>query len=401
MNVVTEKLYYQDPYLGRFTAKVLQTGKDDKEQLYVVLDQTAFYPTGGGQPFDTGTLNDIPVYDVEEIDGEIRHYIKETIAVGEECVGEINWDRRIDHMQQHAGQHILSAAFEEELGFKTVSFHLGKEICSIDLATDRLLEQEAMEAEKMANIIILENRPIETRWVSKEELVNFQLRKEVAVTENIRLVIIPDFDYNGCGGTHPKSTGQVGAIKILHWEKQKKHIRLYFICGKRVREELHKKHQVIQDLTALLSVPQEQLVEATKRVVDQTKELEKTVTDLKSQLVEYEANGYIAKSIQNNGYEIIKEVFYNRPMSELQQLAKRISSNSNNTITVFVNETDEKLQIVCARDTGLQLSMNQLVKEALPSINGKGGGTDRIAQGGGEKLISSEELLGLLVRILE
>ena len=191
------------------------------------------------------------------------------------------------------------------------------------------------------------------------------------------------------------------SIKILHWEKQKKHIRLYFVCGTRVREELDKKHRVIQDLTTILSAPQEQLVEAAKRGINQTKELEKTVIDLKLQLIEYEAKSYIEKAVKHNRYVIIKDVFYNRPISELQQLAKSIASLSNNTVTMFVNETDEKLQLVCARDKSLQQNMNQLVKRGLLSINGKGGGTDEVAQGGGEKLMSGEELLELLVQTLD
>ncbi|WP_047985995.1 serine-tRNA(Ala) deacylase AlaX [Ornithinibacillus californiensis] len=395
--MTTEKLYYQDQYLGRFTANVLHSGKDEAGQFYVVLDQTAFYPTGGGQPHDTGTLNNVQVFNVEEIDGEIRHYLSEEIDASKECVGEINWDRRMDHMQQHAGQHILTAAFEEEFGIKTVSFHLGKEICSIDLATDQLSEERAIEVEKIANLIIIENRPIETRWVTEEELANYKLRKELAVSENIRLVIIPDFDYNGCGGTHPKSTGQVGSIEILHWEKQKSHIRLYFVCGRRVRQQLHEKHLVIQKLTTLLSAPQEQLEDTTKRLLEQTKDLEKTIFELKNQIIEYEANSYIEKVLHLDGNYLIKDKFHNRSITEIQQLAKYITARTNRGIVLFVNETEEKLQLVCARGSDVSLSMNHLVKSILPTINGKGGGSDSIAQGGGDKLVPAEELLEMLV----
>lgn len=397
----TEKLYYQDPYLGRFTANILHNGKDEQGHFYVVLDQTAFYPTGGGQPHDTGTLNDIEVYDVVEIDGEIRHYLNGTLDKGLECVGEIDWERRLDHMQQHAGQHILSAAFEEEYGYKTVSFHLGKKLCSIDLATDHLTESEALAVENISNIMIIENRSIETRWVSKDELIHYRLRKEVSVSQNIRLVIIPDFDYNGCGGTHPNSTGQVGSIEILHWEKQKEHIRLYFVCGKRVRHQLHEKHQVIQGLTAILSAPQEQLVEATKRVVEQTREFESTIKDLKSQLIDYEASSLMEKYTDYKGFRLIGHVFENRTMLELQQLAKDITAKSTNAIVFFVNETIDKHQIVCARSLDVRINMNQVVKQVLPRINGKGGGTDTIAQGGGEKLVTGKELMAELMKLLD
>lgn len=392
----TEKLFYQDQYLGRFTANVQESAQDVNGRYYVVLDQTAFYPTGGGQPHDTGTINDKEVYDVEEVDGEIRHYISEPIESNQECVGEINWERRMDHMQQHAGQHIITAAFEEEFGYKTVSFHLGKELCSIDLEVEEITEKEAKEAERIANIIILENRSIETKWVQEEEVHQFKLRKKLAVKDHIRLVIIPDFDYNGCGGTHPKSTGEVGSIEILHWEKQKKNTRVYFVCGDRVRKQLHEKHQVLQNLTSLLSVPQEQLVEAASRALQHTKELEKTIAEMKGKLIEYEADELLNNCEKTETYQLIRASFTNRTILELQHLAKTIAAKSDEVVALFVNGTSEKVQIVCARGGNVSISMNQLLKQVLPKINGRGGGNDSVAQGGGESLIPAEKLLDML-----
>lgn len=396
VKMITEKLYYHDQYLGRFTAIVLKADYDTSDRFYVVLDQTAFYPTGGGQPHDTGRLNDIEVYNVEEVDGEIRHYLRDRIMSGSDCVGEINWDRRMDHMQQHAGQHILTAAFEEELGYRTVSFHLGDELCSIDLATGELTEENAMEVEKIANLMIIENRPIETRWITSEEIVHYKLRKELAVKDNIRLVIIPDFDYNGCGGTHPSSTGQVGSIQVLHWEKLKKHIRVYFVCGRRVRKQLREKHHVIRNLTAKLSVPQGKLESTVNRILKEMKEMEKANTELKMRLFQHEANTIMKKAETVGRCNIIKSIFYNRPMPELQQLAKEITSNSVDSIVLFVNEAEDKLQMVCARGSEINVSMNQIIKQLLPEVNGKGGGSDFIAQGGGEKIISSQALIDRL-----
>lgn len=227
-----QKLYYQDAYLQTFSAKVRKQTQDESGNWFVVLDRTAFYPTGGGQPFDIGTLNDIQVLNVEEIEGEIRHYIDRPIAETEEKIfGVIDWQRRFDHMQQHAGQHILSATFEELFEFETVSFHLGKEVLTIDLNTDELKEEQAQQVEIRANQIILENQPIDTRWVNSAELSQYKLRKRISVTEDIRLVIIPDFDYNGCGGTHPNSTGQVGSLKILDWERQKRKFEFNLYVG--------------------------------------------------------------------------------------------------------------------------------------------------------------------------
>ncbi len=396
--MVTEKLYYQDQYMYRFKARLQKWDRDEKGRFFVVLDQTAFYPTGGGQPHDTGTLNGVNVYDVDEIDGEVRHIMDEPTEIHKEYTGEIDWDRRFDHMQQHTGQHILSAAFEEEFKYRTVSFHLGPEICSIDLEVESLSDEEIPRVENTANNIILENRPIETRWVSEEELSNFSLRKEVSVSDNIRLVIIPDFDYNGCGGTHPDSTGQVISVKILHWEKQKKNkLRVYFVCGNRVLKQLDEKHKIIQDLTDTLNTPQKDLNETAIRTLRLNKKLDKKVYELNMELIEYEADSYIEQAEPQTNWKIAKDIFYDRPMQELQQLAKRIAAKSDQILVLLINQKGDKLQLVCSRSNDVVINMNELVKNVLPVINGKGGGSDSIAQGGGDRTISAEELMGELI----
>src|SRR5690349_4861024 len=199
------KLYYTDPYLKTFQTTVEQIGYDHAG-FYIVLTETAFYATGGGQPSDTGTINDISVIQVEEIDGQIRHYLAEELPdTIETVIGNIDWERRFDHMQQHAAQHVLSRAFVELFHIDTVSFHLGTDICTIDLDIENLTEKTALQAESLANNIIFENRPITPKWVTKEEVQFLPLRKQPTVSENIRIVIVKDFDYNACGGVHPAS----------------------------------------------------------------------------------------------------------------------------------------------------------------------------------------------------
>ncbi|KKI94021.1 alanyl-tRNA synthetase [Bacillus sp. SA1-12] len=397
--MVSEKLYYQDSYLRSFTTKLARQDMDQKGRYYAVLDKTAFYPTGGGQPHDIGTINGVNVLDVEEIDGEIRHFIEVPLNGEDHVTGELNWERRFDHMQQHAGQHILSAAFENKHGFKTVSFHLGNEICTIDLEIANLTEHEARTAEEMANHIIIENRPIESKWVTEEELSKYSLRKELSVSDDIRLVIIPDFDYNGCGGTHPASTGQVSSISILNWEKQKKNIRVHFVCGDRVLKQLREKQRVIQGLTTILNAPQEKMKEAADRLLQNSKRLEKEVEELTSQLIEHEAIRLIDKTDKNGGIKMIKSLFKNRPISDLQPLARMITAKNNECVVLFVTENESKLQLVCSSNQAL--NMNQLVKKVLPLINGKGGGNESFAQGGGEKIVTGEHLLMELERQLQ
>ena len=382
------KLYYRDAYIKNFSAELIEQKEDTAGRKYVTLSQTAFYPTGGGQPFDTGNLNGIEVVDVEEVDDEIRHYIKEGLATTNCIEGEIDWGRRFDHMQQHAGQHILSAAFEELYGYKTVSFHLGKDTLTIDLDTDMLAADEAAKVEELANQVILENRPIITKWVDKEELKQYRLRKELSVSNNIRLVIIPDFDYNGCGGTHPNSTTEVGSLKILGWEKQKKTVRVEFVCGQRVLNQLGKKHKIIKELTVKLNAPEQDLSASVDRLLGQKKELEKSIEEMKEQLLIFEAD----EIIRAGKTDIVSTVFQDRSIKELQKLARLLVANAEEKVFLLVSENQDKLQFVLAKGKSAEGNLNQWSKEALSLIDGKGGGNETLVQGGG-KLISGEEFI--------
>ncbi|MEH7442929.1 DHHA1 domain-containing protein [Bacillus sp. JJ1122] len=390
-----QKLYYKDSYLKSFTAELIKQGNDESGCLYAVLSQTAFYPTGGGQPFDTGSLNRVEVIDVEEVEGEIRHYLAEPLGECAVVEGRIDWERRFDHMQQHSGQHILSAAFEELYHYKTVSFHLGKETLTIDLATDNLSNEEASAVEKLANKVILENRPIVTKWVNKEELKQYQLRKELSVSENIRLVIIPDFDNNGCGGTHPSNTGQVASLKILGWERQKKKVRVEFVCGTRVLQQLEKKHTILQQLTSLLNAPEQEMAGAVQRMLENRKELEKAVEEMKERLLTYEASELIEGSSQ----DLISSQFQNRSVQELQKLAKLLVSMADAKTFLLVAENEDKLQFVFARGNMAEGNMKELACKAIALINGKGGGNDSFSQGGGDKLWSGEDFMKQIVEM--
>lgn len=382
---MTNKLYYENPNIQSFHAKVIEQQHD-----YVVLSETAFYPTGGGQPHDLGFLNGIEVTNVEVVEGEIRHFLTNPLPANtSDVTGQIDWERRFDHMQQHAGQHILSAAFEQLFGFQTISFHLGTDTVTIDLHISDVSESQLAEVEQLANEIILENRPIETKWVTEEELSNYNLRKATSIIENIRLVIIPDFDYNACGGTHPTSTGQVRAIKILQTEKQKKLMRVEFICGERILTHLHRKHQVLVSLVSTLSTPENKIADATKNILAQNKTLEKQVADLTNSLLENKAQELIKSAIGTN----ITSTFENKSMQELQKLAKLVIQQTPKSICVFVSNNQDKLQVVAAKGNDVEQSMKELITNVLPYINGKGGGNERMAQGGGEKILTSEQLI--------
>jgi alanyl-tRNA synthetase len=392
------KLYYQDAYIQSFTAQVVKQEKDTTGNWYLILNQTAFYPTGGGQPHDLGTIGEAKVLNVEEIDGEIRHYLESPLQIaGKEVFGVINWERRFDHMQQHEGQHILSAAFDHLFKYKTVSFHLGNELLTIDLETENLSVEEAKSAEELANQIILENRPIESKWVTEEELSHYSLRKETKVKEDIRLVIIPDFDNNGCGGTHPMATAEVSAIKILAWERQKRKVRVQFVCGQRVLSQLDQKQKVLLELTKLLNAPETEMKQAVLRLLDHGKTVEKVLEQTQESLLHYEAKELLERSNAHDKKKLVSEVFQNRTIQELQKLARLITVQAENVLVFFVSQNEDRLQLVCARGAARTENMKWVIGNVLPLINGKGGGSDSFAQGGGEALISGEQILQRLL----
>src|SRR5699024_9274740 len=224
---------------------------------------------------------------------------------------------------------------------------------------------------------------------TEEELSKYPLRKPISFKEDIRLVIIPDFDYNGCGGTHPTETGQIGSMKILHWEKEKKNIRVSFVCGNRVLKQLQDKHHIIQRLTALLNAPQSDLEGATIRILEKEKELEKEADQLREQAI-----------IMKN-YKLVKKIFHETPMTNLQKLANNVTQNSDKTLVLFINEKDNKFQIVCARSKDINFNMKEFIEHILPKINGKGGGSEWLVQGGGDKVLSAKELLEEMVQTIE
>ncbi|WP_113930118.1 DHHA1 domain-containing protein [Bacillus sp. P14.5] len=393
---MTQKLYYNDPYVREFKTKLIAQEKSENGRWFAILEETAFYPEGGGQPSDTGMLNDNFVVDVQETEGIIRHYMDRQLDSDYEINGRIDWNRRFDHMQQHCGQHILSAAFFEEAGYETVSFHLGQDICSIDLNSKELSKEECMSAEAAANQKILENIPVYTKWISKDELHKYPLRKTPSVEKDIRLVIIPEYDYNGCGGTHPESTGQVGMIKVLNWEKQREHMRVTFVCGQRVSTQLHKKNEVLKELTGVLNSPPSQMVQAIRTLIKNGNRNEKLLEEARQKNLDYEAESLILAYYDISGIKVAAHVFSKRSMADLQSLARRMLQE-NDVVVLLVSENEDKLQFVFGSGSACGKDMKKLIEYAVNLTGGKGGGRPSLAQGGGHAVLSGEELMELLL----
>src|SRR2546427_1323695 len=249
----TERLYYNDPYLLEFDANITEA-KAVGHRLGVVLDKTAFYPTSGGQPNDLGTINDVPLVDCleDEASGNIIHVIDGTVT-GPSVHGRIDPARRTDHMQQHSGQHVLSQAFVELFNWPTVSFHLGTVSCTIDLPADSVLREQAEAAEELANRIVRENRSVVVRYIAHENVAEAGLRKPTERSGDIRVIDIAGYDRSACGGTHVRTTGEIGPILITGIERAKKQTRVEFICGNRVLQYTRQANRTLESISQTIS----------------------------------------------------------------------------------------------------------------------------------------------------
>ncbi len=392
---MTKRLYYEDSYLKEFKAKVLKKIKIDNRPA-VVLNETAFYSTSGGQPYDKGVIQDVPVVEVVEEDGEIIHILKEELKekINSEVVGKIDWERRFDHMQQHLGQHILSGALMEGWGAETVSFHLGEEVCTLDIAKEKLTEEEAKKAEECANEIIFDNRPVKCYFVEgEEELKRLNLRKVPEKTEKIRIIEVEDFDLSACGGTHCQATGEVGLIKITKWEKRGEKIRLEFICGRRAWKDYFWKNELIKSISNKLTIKDSELGEAIDRMLEERKEIRKELKEFKEKLQEYEARRLIDESsLRDNRIRIINKVFEEKNFQEARGLVQKIINLDDSVVVLFgVKSEGAKILFACSR--ALKYDMNGLTRKAAKFIEGQGGGAPNFAQAGGKRAEGIEDAL--------
>lgn len=378
-----EKLYYENPYTKEFTAEIINV-IEKNNKYYVELDKTYFYPEGGGQPSDTGYINSIPVTYVLEEDSKIYHVMDVKPLKIHRAKCNIDWEKRYDHMQQHLGQHILSACLFELFNANTIGFHLGKNFSTIDI--DKLLANEEIKAaEKMANKIIFDNISVEILYPTNSELKKLPLRKiSPKVNDQIRVVKIGDIDINACCGTHPNSTIEVQIIKISKYEKYKNGTRIEFLCGSRAVSDYTLKHDSIQKMSTILSCNENSLISEVERL---SGELNKALSEkaaLKSEVANYEIKEILdsCESIQN--IKIIKSIYDNVDLKYINLLASKLVSFPS-VIALFGVKSNDKAQLIfmCSKELKI-VSMNSLLKDAITLIDGKGGGSNFSAQGGGK-----------------
>jgi alanyl-tRNA synthetase len=393
-----ERLYYADPYLMQFDAVVTDVRERSRsagQSLWqIALDRTAFYPTSGGQPHDTGALEatspsgamlQAPVFEVDEDDGsEIWHVTAKPLVAGTQVRGLVDPARRLDHMQQHSGQHLISALFDRELGARTVSFHLGDETSTIDLATNSVREEDLARVEQIANQIVAEARPVSQRTVPANEaqamLAAGQLRKLPERAGAIRLIEIPDLDLNACGGTHVTSTAQVGTVLLRGTDKVRQGVRVTFVCGERAVRSARGDNQVLARLGVALSSGRAGLSEAAARIQAENKAAHKEIGRLQDELADYHAARLLVEDPILQGRRVVRRLFHDRTSAYIKLLASRVTS-APQTIALFASTAERPAVLVVACSADMDFDCGQRLREVLSAFGGRGGGISTLAQG--------------------
>jgi alanyl-tRNA synthetase len=391
---MTERVYYRDPYALTFVAQVIERLQWDGVPA-VVLDRTAFYPTGGGQPHDTGRLNNVPVLDVaeREADGAIVHVIAEPFS-SDEVQGRVDWERRFDFMQQHTGQHILSAAFVEWAEANTVGFHLSGEYATLDLDRAPLSAKDLAGVEVLANAIVFGNRQVVARFVPDEEVPDLPLRKPLAHEGPVRVVEIQRatgpsevsslFDCSACGGTHVQAAGEVGLIKITRSERRGTETRVEFLCGGRALTDYQAKNATVMDLAQEFTVGYWELADAIHRLSGDLKETRRELRRSHDALLDAEASALWHQAQPLGGGRIVQVQFEGRGLDDLKHLAQRLIAHPL-TVALLATRAQggEKSYFTFARSDDVDANMGTLVRQACETIGGRGGGRPNFAQGGG------------------
>lgn len=394
---MTERLYYPDSYCTSFDAQVIECLELNGSPA-VTLDRTAFYPTGGGQPHDTGTLNGIPVVDVmeREEDHAPVHIISPAnpeyiLQPGDQVQGVIDWQRRFDHMQQHTGQHLLSQAFVQIAGADTVGFHLGDDYSTIDLDRETLSDDDIAQVETLTNQVIFEDRPVVTRFVDQDEVTDLPLRKAPLAKDSLRVVQVEGFDWSACGGTHVARTGEIGLVKIVRSERRGLETRVTFFCGHRALSHYHMLNVLTRDLAMSLSVGVEELPQTIERLRAEARATRKERDRLRQLLLDHEAVALIAGARVIGPISLVSKVFERREVEEVRRLATRIASQPGHVALLGVKA--DKAQLVFARSSDLSHDMRPLLQTACRLVGGGGGGGPDLAQGGGPHPARLDEAL--------
>ena len=367
--MATQKLFYEDVYCRRFQAKVVSC-VPGKHGFDVVLDKTAFYPEGGGQPGDTGFLSGVRVTDTHEAGGEIVHYCEKPLEAGSTVEGEIDWAHRFSLMQLHSGEHILSGIVHRRFGYDNVGFHMGADMVTIDFS-GMLTEQDIRSIEREANEIVWENRPVTIAFPSAEELPNIPYRSKKALSGDVRIVTVENADICACCGTHVTRTGEIGLIKIFSCVKFHEGVRLEILCGMRAYDYVNRLIEQNRKNSALLSAKPTETNAAAARAMDELNAAKYRASQLENEL-------FSLKAKQFAGSEDV--LLFTDAMSPdaVRRFADAILENCTGRIAIFAGDDNEGYKYaLCQKDADLR----QLVKELNAALGGRGGGKPFFAQG--------------------
>jgi alanyl-tRNA synthetase len=370
---MTTRLYYTDSYLTSFEARVVDVS-DDGRRVY--LDRTAFYPTSGGQPHDLGTLSGGRIKEVVDEGDRIAHVLEEPVRVeASRVAGEIAWERRFDHMQQHTGQHLISAVLEEAFGHHTVSVHFGSEYSSLDLDVEALSAERIFQAEARANLIVAENRPVTVSFEDASEVSG--LRKESGRTGTLRIVSIADLDRSACGGTHVRATGEIGAILIRKVERVRKFARLEFVCGLRAVRRARADFEALTRIATSLSASLDDAPELVAAQTEQLRAAENERRRMERELAGYRARAmYDAARSDGSGLRVVRHE--GTSMDELRALAQAVVALPR---AVLVGTLVQPPSLLLATSEDSAIDAGRTLRDVVTKIGGRGGGSSRVAQG--------------------
>lgn len=395
---MTDRLYYADSFLRDFAAKVADVRESSRVEgvsiWQVALDRSAFYPTSGGQPCDTGALTahsrggavlEAPIESVEEDEqGTVWHYTRKPLAAGTEVRGAIDWTRRLDHIQQHSGQHLLSAVFARELNAQTVSFHLGEAASHIDLATGPIAHHSLERVERVANELIAENRAVTARQVDRTEaealMAAGHLRKLPERLGKIRLIEIAGYDLNACGGTHVRATGQIGGLLLRGTEKVSRGMRVSFVCGLRAAAAAGHDFALLGRIASLLSIGAEEVPGFIERMKSDAKAAEKERQRLRTELAEYHSARLVVEEQLSDGLRIARRVFKDRDPEYVRMLASNLAASAPRTVAVLASAEQWPARVVMARSRDLDFHCGELLRDVLSPHGLRGGGSADLAQ---------------------
>jgi alanyl-tRNA synthetase len=407
----TQRLYYTDSHLTEFDATVVAVDEIAPARAGVVLDRTAFYPTGGGQPHDTGTLEGARVVDcIDREDEGILHVVERgssSFVVGNRVRGRVDWSRRREHMQQHTGQHILSQSLVKLFDAPTRSFRMMERVCEIDVELGDPSDEKIERAVDLANEIVWDDRAVRALDVTPEEAARLPLRKDSAREGSLRVIEIEDFDMSPCGGTHARRTGEVGVICVRSWERAKGMTRIEFAAGVRALADYRLANRTAREVAALFSVGRDDAAAHAARLVEENKRTARRVRALEEIASKVEAEELLAEAMMTDSgvnstsgaLKIVARVFEGRDAESLKRLASAVAAHAGAVALLGSREGDEA-RLVFARATDARGDMSALMREACALLEGRGGGRAELAQGGGRKVERLAEAIEAAARSL-